>query len=82
MEYEWNTGRLYTATGQRIKAIQIEGGDILFADLSRGIDGRIPNPGVNVSSLEEMRRIVMATYDKNAYKADEHSWGFHMMARK
>ncbi len=35
----FNTGRLYTANGQRIKAVQMDDGRIAFVDLDRHIAG-------------------------------------------
>ena len=38
----WNTGNLYTVFGQRIGALVINDGAIVFCDLDRGISGYIP----------------------------------------
>lgn len=42
LTYQWNTGNGYTKHGQRIGAIQLPDGLIVFADIDRGIDGVIP----------------------------------------
>lgn len=39
---QWNTGNGYTVHGQRIGAVLLTNGGIVFADIDRGIDGFIP----------------------------------------
>lgn len=39
VQVQWNTGRKYTARGQRIVARQLDDGTIAFRDLDRSIDG-------------------------------------------
>lgn len=41
MRTQWNTGRLYTTHGQRMTALVLEDGSVLFKDKDRMIDGVI-----------------------------------------
>jgi hypothetical protein len=82
VEFQWNTDRLYQADGQRIKAIQLDDNSVIFADMSRGIDGHIKPAPCVLGNLAAMRDFVMAHYDRNDYQADETSWKFHMQTAK
>ena len=42
MQIKFNTGRQYTANGQRIIARLLDNGDVVFVDVDRQIEGRIP----------------------------------------
>lgn len=53
----WNTGRTYTAQGQRIAAVQI-GSGVFFSDQDRGIHAFL-------SDCELSRAAVMHRYDHN-----------------
>jgi hypothetical protein len=77
MEVQFNTGRPYTANGQVIRAIMVADGSVIFADDSRGIDGVIAGP-VNVATLDDLKRVVLDAYDRNAYTRSEASWSFLM----
>jgi hypothetical protein len=48
---QWNTGALYTDSGQRIGALLLIDESIVFSDIDRGIHGLIPadyRPGASV----------------------------------
>jgi hypothetical protein len=74
MEARWNTGRKYTSAGQVIKARVMADGSILFADMSRGVDGVIAKPPVKIRSEAALKAVVMRAYDSNAYRSSEGSW--------
>ena len=57
----WNTGRGYTADGQRMAATYTADGRVHFADLDRGICGITQNPCVLTPSR------VMWEYDNGRY---------------
>lgn len=40
-EHHWNTGNGYTVAGQRIGALLLDDGSLVFADIDRNIDGFI-----------------------------------------
>ena len=69
----FNTGRQYTANGQRVAAALLDNGDIVFYDCDRGVYGLIGS----VLSAEETLELglftqywVMDDYDKNQYTND------------
>ena len=74
MEAQWNTGRKYTSDGQTIKARVQADGSIVFADFSRGVDGVIAKPPIEIDSEETLKALVMRAYDRNAYRSSEGSW--------
>ena len=78
----WNTGRLYSAEGQIIRAKVQSDGSILFADISRSIDGRIAKPTVPVTQEGMLQRLVDSKYLHNDYKSDADSWEFHQETRR
>jgi len=79
MEIKFNTGRKYTAQGQVIRAIQVDDGTILFADDSRGIDGRLAKPRFDdVNTFEGLRNYVMFRYDAGEFTRDTISWSYLM----
>jgi hypothetical protein len=69
---EFNTGRKYTAEGQRIVWAQFNDGAIYFRDRSRLIDGWI-DAALATDSAE-----VLALYDANKYSLKAPSSEHHM----
>ena len=59
---KFNTGRTYSAAGQRIAAQRIESGEIVLFDLDRHIDVMLP------VGIELTQKDVMWAYDLNMYK--------------
>lgn len=57
----WNTGRLYGREGQVIAAKEVEGG-VVFADVSRMIDGFVVASPERIAR-EGVRRVTMWGYD-------------------
>jgi len=55
----FNTGRGYTAHGQRIAATQLDDGSVAFCDIDRGIDYITTGP------CDLTKSDVMAAYDHN-----------------
>lgn len=71
----WNTGRQYTAQGQRIAAVQVGDDAVVFVDIDRMIDGVISTP-IPPATEFELRALVMREYDHcryNGLTAD--TWG-------
>ena len=67
--HQWNTGRHYDQHGQRIVA-QVDGLEIRFSDLSRGINGRIPLGDFLLGrdlDKYEIRELVTVNYDHGNY---------------
>jgi hypothetical protein len=62
---EWNTGRTYTAEGQRIVAT-IRGGTVVFWDCARAICGEC--------DCELTRPAIMACYDAGCYSHPARAW--------
>ena len=71
MILKFNTGREYTANGQRIAASLLENGDIVFVDVDRQIDGVISAGALTCDDVLAFgyftQRGVMAAYDANQY---------------
>jgi hypothetical protein len=66
----FNTGRQYSAAGQRIAAGLLDDGDILFVDIDRGLEYLIP---ASVSNFTQAA--IMAAYDGGAVEwLDNNSW--------
>ena len=63
---EWNIGRKYSAAGQRIVAIQLDSGLLVFVDKDRMIDGVIRGGRRELEDWEIKER-VMTAYDHNLY---------------
>lgn len=67
--HQWNTGRQYDEHGHRIVA-QVNDGELLFSDLSRGINGAIPLGsylrGYSMDTYA-IHKLVMANYDFGNY---------------
>ena len=55
----FNTGRAYTAAGQRVAARKLDDGRVLFVDVDRGVEY------VTAEPIELTSRAVMAAYDYN-----------------
>jgi hypothetical protein len=62
----FNTGRGYTEKGQRI-ACKVFEGHIYFADIDRGIYGRISCDLEGLHSAQSLQNRVMHWYDKGMY---------------
>lgn len=71
IDHAWNTGRSYTASGQRIAAeYDLETDRIYFVDVDRHIEGSFPRPGfVAPEEMDETKveRFTMSAYDGNRY---------------
>jgi hypothetical protein len=71
--HEWNTGRLYTAEGQRIVA-EVTASGVHFYDMSRGVGGTVALPSYStLSDTYSVRQHVMNAYDHNRYSSTEES---------
>lgn len=74
MILKFNTGREYTANGQRIAASLLENGDIVFVDVDRQIDGVIRAGELTLDDVLTFRcftqREIMKSYDRNEYAND------------
>lgn len=75
--FEFNTGRLYKADGQRIVcrymwSDRVRSHVIAFTDTARGIWGWLPYTGRSDGAEGErhMREAVLAAYDHHAYSSD------------
>jgi len=69
--HEWNTGRLYTAEGQRIVA-EVTATGVHFYDMSRGVGGTVALPTYStLSDTYSVRQHVMSAYDHNRYVSTE-----------
>lgn len=69
----WNTGRGYTANGQRIAAAALSDKSVIFADVDRGIRGKLLDhiPEIYAGRLETadgLKKVVMEAYDANCYE--------------
>ena len=71
MILKFNTGREYTANGQRIAAALQDNGDIVFVDVDRQIDGVISAGALTCEDVLAFgyftQRGIMESYDKNEY---------------
>lgn len=72
---QFNTGRRYTAEGQRIVWAQFNDGAVYFRDRSRLIDGWMQTSFAVVDEQE-----VLAMYDSNSYELGAPSSEHHMAA--
>ena len=69
MRIEWNTGRFYTAEGQRIVA-EVLDDCIVFYDTARGFGGTVSLPwGGIIGDEAALQRHVMRCYDRNDYQS-------------
>ena len=82
MEIKFNTGRSYTAEGQVIRAKVCADGSIIFADDSRGVDGRIAAPAFPLTSEGALRDFIMQAYDRNQTTRDHETWEYLMRPRQ
>jgi len=68
---KFNTGREYTKNGQRIAATLQDNGNIVFADIDRGIYGIIDAGGLTLDDILSLncftQRVIMEDYDANRY---------------
>lgn len=69
----WNTGRGYTANGQRIAAAVLSDKSVIFADIDRGIRGKLLDfiPEIYADRLETtdgLEKVVMTEYDACRYE--------------
>ena len=68
---KFNTGREYTANGQRIAAALQNNGDIVFVDVDRQIDGVISAGALTCDDVLALgcftQRGIMESYDQNQY---------------
>jgi len=78
-EIVFNTGRLYTANGQSIRARVCNDGSIIFADDSRGVDGRIAKPKFPPTNDEELQGYIMSAYDHNRTTRDSETLEYLLM---
>lgn len=81
MEHKWNTGRVYTAQGQIIRAKILKDGSIVFADISRVIAGHIETTRERINTEGDLEKFVMRHYDNNEYRADQESWEYMMFGK-
>lgn len=68
MHVQWNTGRQYTAHGQRIVA-EVRGDVVLFRDIDRMIYGEITAPLPELVTYAGLRSFV-----ENAYGLGYYQW--------
>jgi hypothetical protein len=47
---------------------------ILFVDMSRGVEGIIAKPLVEIDSEDTLKTIVMRAYDSSAYSSSDGKW--------
>ena len=64
----WNTGRMYGAKGQRIAAMQLVDGRVIFCDVDRGLEYATAKPCDLTPSA------VMACYDYNQTEYYDEPW--------
>lgn len=65
----WNTGRKYSAKGQRIAAIKMNDGKVAFADVDRYVIGIT----LTECETEDVQRFVMQEYDQGNYSHIPHT---------
>lgn len=80
LTHSWNTGRLYTARGQVMAATLLDDGTVLFADLSRMIDGHIAKPRQAILTRADLQQFVDDRYLHNSYIIDAASNAFYQDA--
>jgi hypothetical protein len=68
---KFNTGRTYSAAGQRIAAALLDNGNIVFLDVDRSVCGTIDAGGLTIDDIETLncftQRAIMGDYDANRY---------------
>lgn len=62
----WNTGRLYSEQGQRMAAVRLPDGRVMFSDYDRYIDGVTNAPCTNTDA-NDVRAFAMSEYDHGRY---------------
>lgn len=71
----FNTGRTYTANGQRLGCALLDNGNIVFNDIDRGIFGIIDAGGLTLEDLEALncfsQKVIMEDYDANRYSDNQ-----------
>lgn len=81
--FAWNTGRWYSAHGQRIAAVVLESGRVAFMDIDRNISGATRHAFMvrseNPLNHRRLQAFVMREYDNCAY--DDLASTFWMMSR-
>lgn len=81
--FAWNTGRWYSAHGQRIAAVVLESGRVAFMDIDRNISGATRHEFMgrseNPLNHRRLQAFVMREYDNGAY--DDLASTFWMMSR-
>jgi hypothetical protein len=70
----FNTGRKYTAQGQRIVATLHDDGVVTFMDHSRGVSGEFTLEDHTLEAVD-----VMHAYDRNLYTGSARSWADGML---
>lgn len=70
MTIHFNTGRKYTAQGQRITATLHDDGVVTFMDHTRAIDGEFTLLDID----EFTQQTVMDYYDRNLNQSSKRSW--------
>lgn len=68
----FNTGRHYTASGQRISATLYEDGAVTFFDHDRRIDGEISAENLQDVIVDKVS--VLRAYDAGLYTSTMRSW--------
>jgi len=78
LDTQWNTGRLYSAEGQIIRATYDGAETILFHDFTRMISGEIIVSifAGRIETEEKLRRVVLSYYDDNRYRETPASYQF------
>ena len=61
---KFNTGRQYSANGQRIAAALLNNGDIAIVDIDRGLEYLIPAGAARFNQAD-----IMAAYDRGDFPA-------------
>lgn len=84
MDIVFNTGRLYTANGQIVRALWDQENEVVhFADFSRGCNGSIDAPTWEISFKTPggLAKWVMERYDRGLHKNTPESWELLMRKR-
>lgn len=81
----WNTGRQYSDKGQEIVAAKLNTGEIVFADITRNISGKIGAAQIGDSIVvadtpADLERAVMFFYDANKYEGTTYSESLELIA--
>lgn len=81
MDIQFNTGRLYTAEGQVIRAVFNQEAEVIhFADFSRACNGTIQAPShTTFRTPGGLAQFVMSHYDRGEYWNSTESWALLMV---